>query len=946
MSNGEDEERGASPQQRSRSPEDSKGEGEVSFPQGNAGDYDPDNLFRQEGGLAAATAYLYGEEAELKADSVDTGIARFKACHPQLLELAKNQDNLGSGDETWIAHSDSSWQAVKNLAEGEFRQALDKGKGLLDKWNTAATSFFGRRGAAADTPSMVGLQMAYGLYQAHITDVVTQLNYVMVLASAYSKLTPALMEKLEDPPTVNGALGINGSRLLDDYRAHSQSLSPRQEPQASSASKQASSASKAAPSASKAAPAAPTPRGASATPAPPISILKKEPAASRVDKDLQDQEEHRRFTLRYLERLQQRPPEGDRREAGRAGDRGGGGGGPPDGQNCGICGSPDHQQDRCPFRFPTDGRGPYCSRCGKRGHQEWDCPHRPNAPPCGYCGEYGHTRETCPLSARRERRLRDELPARSMEESRLALKAGYSAEPPDDVSDLEEPPQENPRVTFRRQLRRDRLLQQEQAIERVSREETRQQQILLADLPRIRKELMFVITTGRCEHEYQLTEDQKKKLEEAMIQVYTNQLARPSGRGPEEAHSSASLRELGVDHITKFNGLEHKYAIKLFLAKFEEIRSFKKWNSQVSAAALGQLLDGTALDFYDNYKKQFPPGARLEYIPLRDALLTQFYQKFTLSEKTKMMTNLKYDVARHRSHIHFMTECQKQSFLIYDRGPTMDNETELITRRQAREEMVLMFFVAGCAPVIRHEIEYSRAETKGQIEEAIRRKEEAIRAQDTSGRHDLEPGYHVKEITLEQIEAEMTALQYPAHEINAVMRAKGARQGDRAAPVAELTCYYCELPGHRRSECPTLKRDQGRNQVRADKCGPNVGTPPAVDALAKKGRPRTVRKGGTSKRKDKPTKPRSRRVNEVDLEGDSSTEGESSGSEEEGAEGDRAPREASQPPWVAPGWAPPWPMYWPCHPPTAPREPASEEALQAAEITRQGVRKVSPYDLL
>lgn len=924
---------GADSQQRSPSPEDSKTEVEVSFPQGNASDYDPVHLFLQVGGLEATSAYLYGQDAALKAESVDTGIARLKVCHPQLLELAKDQENLGNGDETWITHGESSWQAVNKLSEGEFRKALDKGKDLLGKWTTAAASFFGRVGASSEVTSLTGLRMKYGLYQAHIADVITQLNYVMVLVETYSKLTPGLWERLEDPPTVTGALGINGTRLLGDYRAHSQSLNPRLEPK--SAKKAASGEAPSTPGGGG---------GGPATPKPPISILKKEPAGSRVDKDLQDQEEHRKFTVRYLERLQQRPPEGGQREAGRAGDRGGGG--PPDGQNCGICGSPDHQQDRCPFRYPADGRGPYCSRCGKRGHQEWDCPHRPGAPPCGYCGEYGHVREGCPLAARRERRLRDELPARSMEESRLALKAGYPAEPPDDASsDLEDPPQENPRVTFRRQLRRDRLLQQEQAIERVSREETRQQQILLADLPRIRKELMFVITTGRCEHEYQLTEDQRKKLEEAMIQVYTNQLSRPSGRGPEEAHSSASLRELGVDHVTKFNGLEHKYAIKLFLAKFEEIRSFKKWNSQVSAAALGQLLDGTALDFYENYKKQFPPGARLEYVPLRDALLTQFYQKFTLSEKTKMMTNLKYDVARHRSHIHFMTECQKQSFLIYDRGPTMDNETELITRRQAREEMVLMFFVAGCAPVIRHEIEYSRAETKGQIEAAIRRKEEAIRAQDTSGRHDLEPGYHVKEVTLEQIESEMTALQYPAHEISAVMRAKGGRPGDRAPPATDLTCYYCELPGHRRSECPTLKRDQGRNQVRSDKCGPNVGTPPAVDALARKGRPNTVRKGGATKRKEKPTKPRSRKVNEVDVEGESSTEGESSEFEEEAAE-DRNPREAAPPPWVTPGWAPPWPTYWPYHPPSAPRRPPAEEALQAAEITRQGARKISPYDLL
>ena len=910
------------------SPEDPKGgtrgDSEVSFPFGNPDSFDPSSLLQEAGGVAAAAQYLYGEEAGLKARSVDAGVERFKASHPKLLELLKDPQNLGAGDDTWIKFSQVSWEAVQRLPAEGFEAALGKGKDLLNKWAGAASKFFGREGADANPPSLTGLGASFQLYQSHVYDIVSALNHVSTMCATYSKLSASLLQKLGDPPVVNEALITNCSRLQTDFSVHSRNLAR----------------------AEAAAPRALSEEGAAkAGKAPPISILKREPAASRVDRNLQDQEEHRRFTLRYLER-QKRPPE----ETQKGGGGGQGGGDPPDGQVCGLCQQAGHQQDRCPFRFPRDGKGPYCSRCGRRGHQEWDCPLRPDAPPCGYCGEYGHLRDSCPLAARRERRIRDEMPARSMEESRLALKAGVPFSPPEGLSDVEEPPREDPRVTLRRQLRRDRLLQQEQEIERVSREETRQQQLLLADLPRIRRELMFVITSGRCRYEDELSEEQKKKLEEAMIQVYTNQLARPPGRGSEEAHSSASLKELGVDHVTKFNGLEHKYAIKLFLAKFEEIRSFKKWNSQVSASALGQLLDGTALDFYENYKKQFPPGTRLEYVPLRDALLTQFYQKFTLSEKTRMMMNLKYDVARHRSHIHFMTECQKQSFLIYDRGPTMDNETELITRRQAREEMVLMFFVAGCAPIIRHEIEYSRAETKGQIEAAIRRKEEAIRAQDTSGRHDLEPGYQVKEVSLEQIEAEMTALQYPAHEISAVIRSKGGRPGDRPTPVGEITCFYCEIPGHRRSECPTLKRDQGRNQVRSDKCGPNMGAPPAVEALAKGTRPKATRKGAAPKRKDRQVRPRSRKVNEVGLEDEASTGSDSTESDGEEPRESGPRREAPYPPWGAgPGWAPPWPAYWP-YQPAAPAAPARagppEEALQAAEITRQGVRKTSPYDLL
>ena len=277
----------------------------------------------------------------------------------------------------------------------------------------------------------------------------------------------------------------------------------------------------------------------------------------------------------------------------------------------------------------------------------------------------------------------------------------------------------------------------------------------------------------------------------------------------------------------------------------------------------------------------------------------------------------------------------------------MDNESELITRRQAREEMVLMFFVAGCAPVIRHEIEYSRAETKSQIEAAIRRKEEAIRAQDNSGRHDLEPGYQVKEISLERIEEEMTALQYPVAEINAVIKAKGGRVGDRPYSGGDLTCYYCEIPGHRRSECPTLKRDQERNQVHPDKCGPKVGTPPAVDALAKKKR-RPPQKGLPSRRRDKPAKPRSRKVNEVELSEEGGSSSDTSETDEEEPPRVSSGRQTHGAPWGvggAPCW-PPWPTYWPYQPPGAASQQPPTDTLQASEITRQGVRKSNLYDLL
>ena len=911
--------------QRARSPEDSKPSADTSGAEANSQfqaeeapdqkELDPLTIFKGQPGINSIYGYFYGEEARKKAVSVDELVMFLQNTHPKLVDKVAGQGGDPEvGDETWTKAMEQSWNIVNALPSGVFVKGQEKGKDLLTRWVTAASRYFS---ASSKPYPATYVSIAYQQYLAHVNTAMNQLSHLGVMCDAYTRLSTATLESIGEPLGVSSAQVLNFQRYLQDFKAHNQSLTkPPNEVTTNEPSLQR-------------------------TNNPAITILKREPGSNRVDLYLKDQEDHRKFALKYFEQIR-KPP-------GESAGGGDGGGRDPGGPSCGICGSPDHSQDRCPWRKPEDGKGPYCPRCNRRGHEAWACPRRPGAPPCSYCGEYGHEADRCPLEARRARRLRDERPTRSLEETRLAFKAGVPMVPRDSSSEVEEPPQEDPRVALKRQLRRDRRIQEERAIERVSREETRQQQFLLADLPRIRKELMFVITSGQCEYEDQLDASQRKKLDEAMLQVYTHQLSRGPNRGLDEGHTSASLKELGVDHITKFNGLEHKYAIKVFLAKFEEIRGFKKWNSQVSASALGQLLDGTALDFYENYKRGFPSGTRLEYIPLRDALLTQFYQKFTLSEKTRMMTSLKYEVARHRSHIHFLTECQKQSFLIYDRGPSLDNESELITRRQAREEMVLMFFVAGCAPIIRHEIEYSRAETKTQIEAAIRRKEEAIRAQDNSGRHDLEPGYHVKEISLEQIEEEMVALQYPPAEISAVIKAKGGRPGDRTYAGGDLTCYYCELPGHRRSECPTLKRDQERNQVHPDKCGPKVGAPPAVDALARRKR-RPPPKTGSSRRKEKPaSRPRSRKVNEVELSEEGSSSDSYSDSEEEESTRGASSRPPPSPQWPGGGlpfW-PPWPAYWPYQQPVnATTQQAPAEPLQAAEITRQGVRKTNPYDLL
>ena len=612
------------------------------------------------------------------------------------------------------------------------------------------------------------------------------------------------------------------------------------------------------------------------------------------------------------------------------------GGGDDDdlGTLCDLCRRRGHRAEDCPW-IPKDGKGPYCSLCGRRGHGEWDCFKSVKARPCPKCAQFGHFPEDCPdakLREARERRFRSP----SVADHRLRLKAGMPLDS-SSSSEVEEVPREDPLVVMKRQLKMRKKEATERELARVAKEETRQANMRWADLPRIRSDIIYFVSNGKHADFDSLDEAAKKKVEETMLQVYVQQMAKGPSRS-EEPSVSSSLKELGVDHLTQFAGNEGKYAVKPFLSKVDEIRSFKRWSPQVAAAALGQLLVGTARDWFDNLKKDMN-GQPIGYDQLKLALLKEFYRKITIVEKTQIMNSLRFDVAKHRTHLAFLTECEKKSHIIADRGYILEDGNEMISRRQAREELVLMFFVSGSAPAIRFEIEHSQSETKEEIKRAVLRQEDAIRAKESSPRAALEAGYQVHEVSKETLEHEMKELGYDQTQINAVVRKRpaGPQKGGGQPASDGIICHYCATPGHKRYDCESMKRDTLNGTLRADKCGPRQGEAPAVEALAK----RAGRKPKGKEKKAARTRGRGkRRVNAVDAEASSS--GESEDEEETPANPSKQVAAASGAPSPWAGWAPPpYSVVYTPGPVSQPPEP-----VQTAEVSRQGVIMRSPYDLL
>lgn len=623
------------------------------------------------------------------------------------------------------------------------------------------------------------------------------------------------------------------------------------------------------------------------------------------------------------------------------GGAGGGGGGPGGGPWCPICFKSGHTADSCPDR-PRDGKGPICALCHRRGHMFWACPTGPGAPECPTCLLKGHAKEDCPLAKVIQKRQAARAPAHQDEE-RLKLKLGLT---PSDLesSDSEgPPPPEDPRKAMRRQLKEKRRMELSKRLEKAAKEEGRQRMRRWAEFPKIQEDIMYLVADDPLKDPAALTPDQQKTYSAAILQAYVQSLARPSKGLDAGGMVGTSLKELGIDNITLFTGEEGKYAVKPFLLKVEDIKSYKGWSDSVAAVALGQLLAGTAKDWYENQKRD-RMGEAYEYTELRDDLLKEFFQKITLVEKTQIMASLRFDLTKHKSHMAFLVECERKSHVLQDSGFFLSDQDQLITRRAAREEGMLMYFLAGASPQVRFQVEYAKAETKEQIKAEIRKFEDALRAKSANTKL-IEPGYQVSEVSNEVLSEQLQGHGYDQMYINAVMKGRGGKSGSRTAKVAaadalkpEVKCWYCAKEGHVKNECFSLKEDDRKGTVHPDRLGPKEGQEVAVETLSK-GKGRTKPTAATGARpKTKVRTRRTKKVNEVEYDDEAGAE--ASGEEE------LQPLAASKKTRLLNQWAP-WPqggypMMMPYPAPTS-RGAAPEGQADVAEVS--GAR-VGAWDLL
>ena len=625
----------------------------------------------------------------------------------------------------------------------------------------------------------------------------------------------------------------------------------------------------------------------------------------------------------------------------------GGSGGPDRPMYCSLCFKPGHSAENCPGR-PEEKKGPYCIKCKRMGHTFYECPHGRFAVPCNHCGDIGHFDKDCPVERARQRRVAQREP-RTQQEVRLLRKAGIPLEEDDrEDSDIEEIPREDPQTLLKRQMKERKRLEAERQVRKLKKEEEKQLGMQWAELYRMKEDLIMLLSGRDKATEYDLDQSQQKDLTQALINAYIQQQTKGTRALDQATTVAASLKDLGIDGLHQYDGNEAKYPVKSFIRQVDDVKGFKKWPNTTAAIAMAKLLVGNAKDWYEVLRAENQQETP-EYNKLKLALLQQFYKKITIVEKALAMTALKFDVSKHGSHLNFLTECERQAFILSDQAYSLESDTELITRKQAREEQTLLIFVANSAPLLRYEIEYQGAETKEQIKAVIRKFENALRAKENSPRHALLPGYKVNEVTKPDpasVQRQMEALGYSANEVNAVVKTKGQKNGGDTV----IQCYYCATIGHRRNECGLLEEDVRKNQVKPDKLGPRAGQAPQVESLAKKKASTKEKKpkGGAKPTGTKKKKVlfRKKKVNAVEV---TDSEGDTDEAEEEQEE-ITDPRGSSKvaAPVQAPGVAwNPWGPYpgTPGWPPFGSTGRPALEAPQTAEVSASPRRK-SVYDLI
>ena len=627
----------------------------------------------------------------------------------------------------------------------------------------------------------------------------------------------------------------------------------------------------------------------------------------------------------------------------------GGSGNPNRSVLCALCYRPGHTAEYCPGK-PEENKGPYCIHCKKMGHNFYQCPQGRFAVPCNHCGDMGHLDKNCPVERAKQRRLAQREP-RTYQEVRLLAKAGMPLDNDDKDSDVEEVPREDPQDALKRQMKERKRLEAERQVRRLQKEEERLTNMQWADLYRIKDDLMILLSGKDKATEADLSAPQQRELNQALINAYIQQQAKGARALDQGSTVAASLKDLGIDGLCQYDGNEAKYPVKSFIRQVDEVKGFKKWPNPTAAIAMSKLLVGNAKDWYEVLRadnNQETP----EYQKLKLALLQQFYKKITIVEKALAMTALKFDVAKHGSHLNFLTECERQAFIISDQAYSIESDEELITRKQAREEQTLLIFIAHSAPLLRWEIEYHGAETKAEIKTVIRRFENALRAKENSPRHALLPGYKVNEVSVSDgssVQKQMEAWGYSPAEVNAVARNKPQRNSGNEM----VQCYYCATVGHRRNECVQLEEDRRKNQVKPDKAGPRAGQPPQVESLSKK-------KGGAKDKKPKSSAPatgtkkkktffRKKKVSAVEVSGSEEDSDEDEGDDEEITDPRSSGKVAAIAPSRAPGtpwnpWAGPYPGA-PGWPPFGATNMPALEAPQTAEVSSRP-QKRSPYDLI
>ena len=271
----------------------------------------------------------------------------------------------------------------------------------------------------------------------------------------------------------------------------------------------------------------------------------------------------------------------------------------------------------------------------------------------------------------------------------------------------------------------------------------------------------------------------------------------------------------------------------------------ENWTDEITASHAILLLRGKAASWISNLIEDKDDSIK-KWSSLKEKFRHRFCEKHTLSEKTKLISDL--SMSSSESVNDFFDRCKSHLMILYDEEwPLLvDDANDKAARQKSINLHHKVLFSAGLRSNIKADVIIQDSKSLEDVKTVAMRVEASVR--------DAKPKQQVAEINTAAVEQVAQPIEDPPRgqneaEVDAVYRPPQRRQtyqpqnfnrrgrgarGGRSGQNQRFngSCHYCHKFGHRITQCFTKENDEKRGIFRQKVPQPNSSTSNSVQVNA------------------------------------------------------------------------------------------------------------------